>query len=58
VVREGKAYRRKISLGHESAYIVEVSEGVEKGEDVVVRGHHQLNDGDRITVVKREEVKK
>ena len=58
VVKEGKAYRRKVSLGHESAYVVEVREGVEKGEDVVVRGLHQLNDGDRITVVKREGVKK
>jgi len=58
VIREGKAYRRKVSLGHESAYVVEVCEGVEKGEDVVVRGLHQLNDGDRITIVKREEVKK
>ena len=58
VVREGKAHRRKVSLGHESGNVVEVREGVEKGEDVVVRGLHQLNDGDRITVVKREDVKK
>jgi RND family efflux transporter MFP subunit len=58
VVKEGKAQRRKISLGHESGNVVEVREGVEKGEDVVVRGLHQLNDGDQITVVKREEAGK
>jgi HlyD family secretion protein len=58
VVEEGKAHRRKVSLGHESGHVVEVCEGVEKGEDVVVRGLHQLNDGDRINVVKREEVGK
>jgi RND family efflux transporter MFP subunit len=58
VVKEGKAQRRKVSLGHESGNVVEVREGVEKGEDVVVRGLHQLNDGDQITVVKREVVKK
>jgi len=58
VVKEGKAQRRKVSLGHESGNVVEVREGVEKGEDVVARGLHQLNDGDRITVVKREDVKK
>ena len=58
VVKDGRANRRKVSLGHESGLIVEVREGVEKGENVVIRGLHQLNDGDRITVVKREEVGK
>lgn len=58
VVKEGKAQRRKVSLGHESGHMVEVREGVEKGEDVVVRGLHQLNDGDLITVSKHEEVGK
>jgi RND family efflux transporter MFP subunit len=58
VVKEGKVQRRKVSLGHESGNVVEVCEGVEKGEDVVVRGLHQLNDGDQITVVKREEIGK
>jgi RND family efflux transporter MFP subunit len=58
VVKEGKAQRRKVSLGHEYGNVVEVCEGVENGEDVVVRGLHQLNDGDRITLVKREEVEK
>jgi HlyD family secretion protein len=58
VVKDGRAHRRKVSLGHESGHVVEIREGVEMGEDVVVRGLHQLNDGDRITVVKREEVGK
>jgi RND family efflux transporter MFP subunit len=58
VVKEGKAHRRKVSLGHESGHLVEVLEGVEKGENVVVRGLHQLNDGAQITLVKREEVEK
>jgi multidrug efflux pump subunit AcrA (membrane-fusion protein) len=56
VVKEGKAQRRRVSLGHESGNMVEVREGIEKGEEVVVRGLHQLNNGDQITVVKREEV--
>ncbi len=54
VVKDSRAYRRKVSLGHESGQVVEVSEGVEEGDKVVVRGLHQLNDGDRITVVKGE----
>ncbi len=58
VVKDSRAYRRKVSLGHESGQVVEVSEGVEEGEKVVVRGLHQVNDGDRITVVKSEEGKK
>jgi hypothetical protein len=35
-----------------------VREGVKKGDEVVIRGLHQLNDGDQIKVVKREEVGK
>ena len=58
VVKDGRAHRRNVSLGHESGRVVEVREGVEKGEHVVIRGLHQLNDGDRITVVKREEIGK
>jgi RND family efflux transporter MFP subunit len=58
VAKDGRAYKRKISLGHESGNVVEVCEGVGKGEYVVVRGLHQLNDGNLITTVKREEVKK
>ncbi len=58
VAKDGKAYKRKISLGHESGNVVEVCEGVKKEEYVVVRGLHQLNDGNLITTVKREEVKK
>lgn len=57
VVEAGKAHMRKVSLGHESDNVVEVCEGVQKGEQVVTRGLHQLNDGDRITVVKREEIR-
>lgn len=55
VVEDGRAHMRRVSLGHESGTVVEVSEGVKKGEQVVVRGLHQLNDGDRIKVVKGEE---
>ena len=58
VVKDGTAHRRNVSLGHESGRVIEVREGVEEGEHVVIRGLHQLNDGDRITVVNREEVGK
>jgi len=54
VVEDGRAHMRRVSLGHESGIVVEVSQGVKKGEQVVVRGLHKLNDGDRVSVVKDE----
>jgi len=54
VVEEGKAHMRKVSLGHESGRMVEVCEGVKKGDQVVIRGLHQIADGDKVTVVKGE----
>ena len=54
VVEGGRAHMRRVSLGHESGTVVEISQGVKKGEQVVVRGLHKLNDGDRIKVVKGE----
>jgi len=57
VVKDGKAHRRRVSLGHPSGRVVEVCQGVQEGESVVVRGLHQLNDGDRVTVVQGEEIR-
>jgi len=54
VVEGGRAHMRRVSLGHESGTVLEISQGVKKGEQVVVRGLHKLNDGDRIKVVKGE----
>ena len=54
IVEGGRAHMRRVSLGHESGTVLEISQGVKKGEQVVVRGLHKLNDGDRIKVVKGE----
>jgi len=54
VVENGKAHMRDIVLGHESDTAVEVSEGLKQGEKIVVRGLHQLNDGDMVKVVEPE----
>ena len=49
---EGETARmREVSLGHGSEDIVEIREGVKKGEQVVTRGLHQLKDGDRVRIV-------
>ena len=57
VVEDGTAHMRKVSLGHESDTMVEVCDGVKVGEQVVIRGVNQLNDGDRVTVVKGEGIR-
>jgi HlyD family secretion protein len=54
VVEDGRARIRTIVLGHESGTAVEVSKGLKQGEQVVVRGLHQLKDGDRVTVMEPE----
>ena len=54
VAEGGRARMRRVSLGHESGTVVEIYQGVKKGEQVVVRGLHKLNDGDRIKVVNGE----
>lgn len=57
VVEEGTAHMRKVSLGHESDTMAEICDGVKVGEQVVIRGVNQLNDGDRVTVVKGEGIR-
>jgi RND family efflux transporter MFP subunit len=54
VVENGRARLRTVLLGHESATVVEVTEGLKQGEQVVTLGLHQLKDGDRVTVVRTE----
>lgn len=58
VAKDGRAHRRKVLLGHESGPLVEVLEGVERGEQVITRGIHLLKDGDQVTLINPEESKK
>ncbi|MBW2312226.1 MAG: efflux RND transporter periplasmic adaptor subunit [Deltaproteobacteria bacterium] len=54
VADQGRARMRTIVLGHESGTTVEVCQGLKAGERVVIRGMHQLKDGDRVTVIEPE----
>lgn len=54
VADQGRARMRTIVLGHESGTAVEVCQGLKAGERVVIRGMHQLKDGDRVTVIEPE----
>lgn len=52
IVENGKAQRRKITLGvvGREGYLIE--EGLKAGEQVVIRGNELLNDGQPVTIVK------
>ena len=50
VVHQGKAHRRDVELGIQGEQVVQVVEGVEAGERVVVAGHEALRDGQAIRV--------
>ncbi|SDY73090.1 efflux RND transporter periplasmic adaptor subunit [Tindallia californiensis] len=51
-VIEGESAKRKdVTLGMESEVAVEIIEGIEEGETIVVKGQHYLADGDKIRVV-------
>jgi len=52
LVRDGKAVRRPVKLGAESGTNVEVVEGLQGGEDVVIRGMGALADGAPVRVKK------
>ncbi len=52
LVREGKAVRRRVKLGAESGTNVEVLEGLQGGESVVIRGMAGLADGAPVRVKK------
>ncbi len=48
---EGSAIRRAIQLGYEREGMIEVAEGLSKGETVVTAGKASLSDGTRVEVV-------
>ena len=48
VVEDGKARSREVSIGLRRPGEVEIREGVEMGERVILQGHMGLNDGDAV----------
>jgi len=51
VIKNGRASKRAVLLGHESGTAVEIAKGLNRDEQVVTRGLHQLKDGDRVRVI-------
>ncbi len=51
VEEQGKAIKKNISIGIMERWMVEVKEGLEQGENLVVEGHRDIEDGQAIKVV-------
>ena len=49
VVRDGLAQERPVELGLASDGMVEVTSGLDEGEEVVTSGQAELHDGDRVS---------
>jgi len=52
VIREGKTYSRKVKLGLQEGWRIEITQGLEAGEAVVVVGHRGITDGQTVSVVR------
>lgn len=52
VIKEGKAYSRKVHLGLQEGWRVQVTEGLTAGDRVIVVGHRTVNEGQTVNVVR------
>jgi multidrug efflux pump subunit AcrA (membrane-fusion protein) len=50
VIEGDRARKRKVQLGHDQGLMVLVTDGLEIGEKVVVRGHRELMDGSLVEI--------
>jgi membrane fusion protein (multidrug efflux system) len=51
VIKDEKALRREVSLGYRENDLVEIVDGVEPGERVVIRGQQNLKDQSLVEVI-------
>ena len=52
VEKDGVAEKRNVTTGIMEEWMVEITEGLEPGERVVVEGHRDVEDGRKVKVVK------
>lgn len=52
VVKDGKAYSRRVRLGLQEAWRIQIAEGLKPGDRVVVIGHRNVNDEQTVNVVR------
>jgi len=51
VMKDGKALRKKVKTGIEASDLIQVLEGVDPGDHLIVSGHKTLKDGMNVRVV-------
>jgi RND family efflux transporter MFP subunit len=55
VVKKGKAFRQEVSIGIEQNHMVQITEGIQVGDSVVVSGNQKLQDGMGISILNHEQ---
>lgn len=55
VLDGGKASLREVTLGLEGEQYVEIVGGLQEGEEVIIAGHYELEDGMAVNVIRRHE---
>lgn len=51
VDKEGKAKRRIVQLGVQTKNDIQITEGINEGDNVIVSGQSRMNDGDKVLIV-------
>lgn len=51
VEKDGKAEKRRVELGVLSGWQIQITSGLEPGDRVIVVGHRQVDDGQRVEVI-------
>jgi len=52
VVQKGVAHRREVKRGKTFDYLIEVLQGLQEGEQIVIEGQYRLKDGSKVSIVK------
>ena len=51
VDKNGKAKRRIVQLGVQTKNDIQITEGINEGDVVMVEGQNRMNDGDKVLIV-------
>lgn len=52
VAKDGKAQKRRVEVGMNNSDMIEITKGLDVGEDIIVEGQQYLTDGVNITIAK------
>ena len=55
-VNEGKAELKNVQVGYQQDGLVEITDGVSQGEEIVIRGQHNLKDQSDIEIINPTEI--